>query len=293
MAVRRRRIRRGTVIKRVVIYTGALVFTLWIILPLWFTLLSSFSTAASIGQVPAPLWPTEPTLDNFIAVLGLGDGTGTSATSEVSRVVTGMLHSLLVAVALVVVDIIIAGLCAYGLSRFRYRGSQTFFTFVIISRVVPGIALIGPFFVAFRIAGLLNLPFLVLLISYNVFTLPLAIMLLKNYFDQIPREVEEAAAIDGASRLRTMISVVSPLAVPGLVATGVLVFLESWSELFFAMTMTSQWTVPPILAGFQSLQHFAWTELAAATVLTLIPPVVIAVIFQRYVVDALAAGTGK
>ena len=290
---RRRRIRRGVVIKRTVVYLAAVAFTLWIGLPLWFTLTSSFTTPSAFGQIPAPLWPTSPTLDNFIAVLGLGENRGTSATSEVSRVVTGMFHSFLVAGALVIIDLIIAALSAYGLSRYRYRGSQTFFTFVVLSRVVPGIALIGPFFVAFRVSGILDTPFFVLLISYQVFTLPLAIMLLKSYFDQIPREVEEAGAIGGAGRRRSLWSIVTPLAVPGLVATAVLVFLESWSELFFAMTMTSQWTVPPILAGFQSLQNFAWTELAAATVLTLIPPVAVAMIFQRFVVAALASGTGK
>ncbi|MBO9523506.1 MAG: carbohydrate ABC transporter permease [Nocardioidaceae bacterium] len=272
---------------------GSAVYLVWILFPIWFTIQSSFSAPRDIGAVPAPLWPAHPTLDNYRAVLGFGDDAGTSATSQVSRVVEGMGHSFLVSAVLVVSNLLIAGLCAYGLSRFPYPGSQSFFNFVVLSRVVPGLALIGPFFVAFRVLGVLDHPAAALIISYHAFTLPLAIMMLKNYFDQVPVDVEEAAAIDGASRVRTLLVVVAPLAVPGLVATGVLVFMEAWSELFFSLTLTSQYTVPPILAGFQSLQNFNWTELAAATVLTLIPPVVVAMLFQRYVVNALASGMGK
>ncbi|MFG2041695.1 carbohydrate ABC transporter permease [Dactylosporangium sp. NPDC048998] len=275
------------------IYSAAIAFTLWILFPLWFTVLSSLTSPGAIGKIPAPLWPASPTLDNFKEVFGLAGDDTASATSKLSRVVVGMGHSLMVSTVLVAIDLVIAGAAAYAISRFPFRGSRTFFGFVVISRVVPGIAIIGPFFVAFRVTNVLDHPLLALVISYNVFTLPLAIMLLKNYFDQVPREIEEAAAVDGASNLRTLLVIIAPLAVPGAVATGVLVFMEAWSELFFALTLTSDYTTPPILAGFQSLQHFNWTVLAAATVVTLIPPVVITMVFQRYVVTALTQGSGK
>lgn len=163
---------------------------------------------------------------------------------------------------------------------------------MIASRVVPAIAIIGPFFVAFRVFDMLDTPW-ALLISYNIFTLPIAILVLKNYFDQLPREIEEAAKIDGASRMLTLWIIVVPIAKPGLVAAGVLIFLEAWGEFFYALVLTNQLTVPPLLAGFQSVQQFNWNTLAAATVMSMLPPIVLAFVFQRYVVNALTAGVGK
>ena len=106
-------------------------------------------------------------------------------------------------------------------------------------------------------------------------------------------EIEEAATIDGASRLRTLAVIVAPLAKPGLIAAGLLAFLEAWSEFFFALVLTDSLTAPPVVAGLQSLQQFSWTTLAAATVVTVIPPVIIAVAFQRYIVSGLASGSVK
>ena len=118
-----------------------------------------------------------------------------------------------------------------------------------------------------NVLGILNTPW-ALIISYNVFTLPLAIMILKNYFDQLPRELEEAAKIDGASRLLTLWLIIVPVAKPGLVAAAVLIFLEAWSEFFYSLVLTNQLTVTPLLAGFQSVQQFNWNSLAAATVMS-------------------------
>jgi multiple sugar transport system permease protein/trehalose/maltose transport system permease protein len=140
--------------------------------------------------------------------------------------------------------------------------------------------------VAFRVIGVLNSPW-ALIISYNVFPLPLAIMILKNYFDQLPREIEEAAKIDGAGRLLTLAIIILPIAKPGLVAAGVLIFLEAWSEFFSSLVLTNQLTVPPLLAGFQSVQQFNWNALAAATVISMVPPVLLVMIFQRNVVGSL------
>ena len=99
--------------------------------------------------------------------------------------------------------------------------------------------------------------------------------------------------IDGASRIKTLWLIIVPIAKPGLVAAGVLIFLEAWSEFFYSLVLTNQLTVPSLLAGFQTVQQFNWNSLAAATVLALIPPVVLVLIFQKHVVGALAAGFDK
>jgi ABC-type glycerol-3-phosphate transport system permease component len=189
-------------------------------------------------------------------------------------------------------NLIIGGLAGYAYSRYRFRGSRAGYFFLLASRVVPGIAIVVPFFVVFRSIGLINTPW-ALVLAYNLFTLPLSIWLLKSYFDHLPREVEEAAFVDGAGRLRTIAVIVAPLARPGLVATGLLIFLEAWSEFFYAVVLTNSLTVPPLLASYQSLQTFTWNTLAAATVVSLVPPILLAVVFQRYIVSGLSTGAVK
>lgn len=277
----------------VVIYASLVLFLLWILLPVWYLLVSSLITPAQLGIKPFPLIPSSITLDNYMSVLGgRTGGAGIGSTDIGSRLLPAIGQSLFVSSVLVLLNLVIAGLAAYGLSRYPFRGARAFELAIIATRVVPAIAIIGPFFVAFRITGLLNSPW-ALIISYNVFTLPLAIMILKNYFDQLPREIEEAAKIDGATRLQTLWIIIVPIAKPGLVAAGVLIFLEAWSEFFYSLVLTNQLTVPSLLAGFQSVQQFNWNALAAATVMSLLPPILLVLIFQRQVVGALTAGYGK
>ncbi|SHK95703.1 carbohydrate ABC transporter membrane protein 2, CUT1 family [Pseudonocardia thermophila] len=284
----RRRVKRGLVLGVV-----GLAYLLWILLPMWYVAISSVTTAEQIGVRPMPIIPTDITLDNYVGLLTGNTGREQFGTIDIgTRLIDAIAQSFLVSSILVVLNLLIAGLCAYGMSRYPFRGSRPLHLGVIAARVVPPIAIVGPFFVVFRYADLLDTPW-ALVISYNVFTLPIAIMVLKDYFDKLPVEIEEAARLDGASRLQIIWVVVAPLARPGLVAAGVLIFLEAWSEFFYSLVLTNQLTVPPLLAGFQSAQQFNWNSLAAATILALIPPVVIVLIFQRQVVGALAAGYDK
>lgn len=285
--------RRKRIVGAVALYAGVLVFAAWILLPVWFLVVSSLITPQQLGLKSFSFFPTSITFDNYRSVL-LGDtgGAGIGRTDMGARLVPAIGQSFFVSSVLVVLNLVIAGLAAYGLSRYPFRGSRTFELSIIATRVVPAIAIIGPFFVAFRVIDVLNTPW-ALIISYNVFTLPLAILILKNYFDQLPREIEEAAKIDGATRLQVLWIIIVPIAKPGLVAAGVLIFLEAWSEFFYALVLTNQLTVPPLLAGFQSVQQFNWNALAAATVMSILPPVFLVIIFQRNVVGSLAAGVGK
>ncbi len=285
--------RRRSLPATVALYVGLLAFAVWILLPVWYLVVSSLITPVQLGTKPFPLVPSSITLDNYVAVL-IGDtgGKGFGSTDLGTRLLPAIGQSFFVSACLVVLNLLVAGLAAYGLSRYPFRGARALELSVIATRIVPAIAIIGPFFVAFRVMDVLNTPW-ALIISYNVFTLPLAIMILKNYFDQLTREIEEAAEIDGATRLQTLWIIVVPIARPGLVAAGVLVFLEAWSEFFYALVLTNQLTVPPLLAGFQSVQQFNWNALAAATVMSMLPPAVLVLIFQRHVVGALTAGVGK
>jgi multiple sugar transport system permease protein len=282
-----------------IVYAGFGFFLIWVLFPLYFTVLSSFMTPSEIGAVPFHWWPENPTFVNYFAIFTgdstpFGEGTGgiVSSTDAVERILPALGRSLIVGVVVAIVNVVIGGLAGYAFSRFPFRGASIAYFLLIASRVVPGLAIVLPFFIVFRQVGLLNTTS-GLMIAYIAFTLPISAWVLKTYFDTVPVEIEEAAMIDGASRLRSLAVIVAPLAKPGLIAAGLLAFLEAWSEFFYALVLTDSLTAPPVVAGLQSLQQFSWTTLAAATVVTVIPPVLIAIGFQKYIVSGLAAGSVK
>ncbi|MCU1439332.1 MAG: binding-protein-dependent transport system inner rane component [Rhodoglobus sp.] len=290
---------RRSRIQSVIVYAGFGFFLIWILFPLYFTVLSSVMTPSEIGAVPFHWWPENPTFVNYVAIFTgdstpFGEGTGgtVSSTDAVERILPALGRSLIVGVVVAVVNVVIGGLAGYAFSRFPFRGASIGYFLLIASRVVPGLAIVLPFFIVFRQVGLLNTTS-GLMIAYIAFTLPISVWVLKTYFDTVPAEIEEAAMIDGASRLRSLAVIVAPLAKPGLIAAGLLAFLEAWSEFFYALVLTDSLTAPPVVAGLQSLQQFSWTTLAAATVVTVVPPVLIAIGFQKYIVSGLAAGSVK
>lgn len=290
-----RRSRLGSV----VLYVCFGLFLIWILFPLYFTVLSSFMTPAEIGTRPFHWWPHEPTFINYIAIFtgnstpfGAGTGGVVSSTDAVERIMPALGRSLIIGAIVALVNVVIGGLGGYAFSRYPFRGAKLGYFALIASRVVPGLAIVLPFFIVFRQIGLLN-TMTGLTIAYIAFTLPISVWVLKTYFDTVPPEIEEAAMIDGAGRLRSLAVIVAPLAKPGLIAAGLLAFLEAWSEFFYALVLTNSLTAPPVVAGLQSLQQFSWTTLAAATVVTVLPPVAIAIAFQRYIVSGLAAGSVK
>ncbi|HEY9468773.1 MAG TPA: carbohydrate ABC transporter permease [Propionibacteriaceae bacterium] len=282
-----------------VIYGTFAVFLVWILFPLYFTLLSSVMTPSEIGSVPFHWLPERPTLINYIAIFtgnstpfGAGSQGIVSSTDAVERILPALGRSLVVGAVVALANVVIGGFAGYAFSRFPFRGASIGYFLLIASRVVPGLAIILPFFIVFRQIGLLNTTS-GLMIAYIAFTVPISVWVLKTYFDTVPVEIEEAAMIDGASRLRSLAVIVAPLAKPGLIAAGLLAFLEAWSEFFYALVLTDSLTAPPVVASLQSLQQFSWTTLAAATVVTVIPPVLIAIGFQKYIVSGLAAGSVK
>lgn len=282
-------------IARLFVYAGAILFVVWVVLPLWFTISSSVSLGSDLAAGDQGWLPASPTFSNFSALLfgetitseGVPGGLATG-----SRVPKAVGMSAFVSFTLVLTNLTLGALAGYGFSRYGFRGSNAAFGFIVVSRIVPALVLVVPFFVVFRQLGFINQPWS-LLISYHVFTLPLAVLLLKNYFDNLPNELEEAVLVDGGTRFQAFRSIALPLARPGVIAAGLLVFLEAWGEFFFSLVFTNQLTLPPLLAGLQSLQQFSWPALAAGIVIALTPPVAVALLFQRYIISGLAEGALK
>jgi multiple sugar transport system permease protein len=281
-------------IRRVVIYLAFFCLLVWIGLPIYWMLMTSFMTPTELSAIPPHWIPQEPTLKNYQDVL-LGQTGGRGAygsTTEFSRMVPALLNSFVVSSVVVLWNLLIGTAAAYSYSRFRFRLGRTTYVVFLMTRVLPAMTLIIPLFVILRTLNLINTLWS-LILTYTIFVLPLTIWVLREYFDTLPRDIEEMALIDGANRWQAFWLVVAPIAVPGFIAVGVMAFMEAWSEFFFALTLTDSLTYPPLLMAFRNLVQVNWNALAAATLVGVLPPVVIALVFQRFLIRGLSQGAVK
>lgn len=208
---------------------------------------------------------------------------------------TPIRNSLVVAGSTTALAVTIGGACAYALARMTFRGRHAILAFVLAVSMFPQISLVAPLFLLLREAGLINTyPGLVL--PYLTFAMPLTIWLLVGYFRQLPADLEEAAALDGASRWRTLVEIVAPMAWPGIATTAILTFVYCWNEFLFALSFTlgpERYTVPVAITLFRGQYQVPWGQILAAAVVATLPVIVLVVVFQRRITQGLTAGAVK
>ena len=230
-----------------------------------------------------PLLPTVVTFEHYRALFDERD------------FLVPIRNSLLVSGLTTIVAVPVAALCAYSLARLRMRGKGLLLAFVLAVSMFPQISIVPPLYLILRELRLLNTyPGLVL--PYLTFSMPLAIWLLTGFFRQLPRELEEAAMLDGATRMRTLRDVVLPLAAPGVASTAILTFLYCWNEFLFALSFTlgpDRYTVPVAIMLFRGRYQVPWGEVLAATVLATIPVALLVLACQRRIVAGLTVGATK
>ena len=274
---------------------GALVFALYVLAPFCWLLLTSFMHEQDALSVPPQWIPKHPTLSNYMTFI---DPEGTRAivgSRAAEQTFPGMVNSLIAASGTAILNLILGTLAGYSLARFRFPGRGSFLGIYLGSRMLPGIALIVPLYLTIKNFGLLD-HLAALVVTYVSFTLPFTIWLLKNYFQTIPRSLEEAAFMDGASWLQMMWRVLLPAAVPGLISAGMFAFMTAWNDYLFAVILTSTTaakTLPVVVAGFATDVTTERTLMATSGVLAIIPPLVLAFIFQRLIVQGLTSGAVK
>jgi ABC-type glycerol-3-phosphate transport system permease component len=204
-------------------------------------------------------------------------------------------NSLTVAGATTLLCLSIGSVCAYALARLRFRGKAVILGFILAVAMFPQISIVSPLYLVLRALGLINtVPGLVL--PYLTFAMPLTVWLLVGYFRQLPLELEEAARLDGAGTLRSFALVMLPLALPGLATAAVLTFVYCWNEFLFALAFTlgpEQHTVPVAIALFRGQYQVPWGQILAAAVVATIPVALLALAFQRRIVQGLVSGAVK
>ncbi|RTG99741.1 sugar ABC transporter permease, partial [Thermus scotoductus] len=208
-----------------------------------------------------------------------------------------LLNSLMVAGGATLLSLTLGVLAAYALGRLPFPPKNAVLYLVLAMTMFPQIAVLGGLFMLLRQAGLFN-THLGLILSYLLFTLPFTVWVLVGYFKGLPRELEEAAYVDGATPLQTLVRIMLPLTGPGLVTTGLLAFIAAWNEYLFALTFTvgdKVKTVPPAIASFGGATPFEipWGSIMAASVVVTVPLVVLVLIFQQRIVAGLTAGAVK
>jgi multiple sugar transport system permease protein len=269
---------------------------LFIFAPVAYLLLASISTRSELLSVPIHWIPENPTLKNYLDILTPG-----TATSEVARTFKATLrNSFIVASSVTVISLMVGSLAAYALSRLRVPFRNWLLLGIMGTRMIPEVSLVIPLYILAAQVRLFNRPLLntpyVLILTYLSFALPFAIWLMAAFFETIPIELEDAALIDGASRLRTLVSVILPISAPGLVSTSLFIFLTAWDEFFFALIFTSTVaakTVPVAIAEFTGRYVVDGGAMMTGGVLAAIPPVLLSLVFARYIVSGLTAGAVK
>ena len=280
---RRRRITLGL---SYLYLAGLLVLTFF---PLFWMLSSAIKPIEDLFVIPPQWIPQHPTLVAINSVV-YGDFGNPSLFPDYFR------NSLIVATGTTLLALFVSTLGAYALSRYPFRGSGKLMLAILSIQMFPQAMLLISFYLIFLQARLLN-TYPALILANATFAVPFSIWMLKGFFDTVPREIEEAALIDGCSRLSVMPRIVLPVMAPGLIAAAIYTFLIAWDEYLFAATLTSSpemRTLPPgIIQSFVGQFYLNWPNVMAASVLITIPVTVLFVFFQKYLVQGLTAGAVK
>ena len=265
-------------------YVAVVVVVFIALAPLYWTLITSLKTGVELNASPPTLFPHAFDMSNYLNVFAS------------SFFLPTLRNSVIIATLTTLFALLFGTLCAYAIARMDFVGKSVLLGIVLSVNMFPFIAMIGPLFVLFTGTFYIYNSYLALIIPDLVLTLPLTIWFLTSFFRDLPPDLEESARVDGASRLRTLWSIVIPLTAPGVFAAAILSFIAVWNDFLFGLSLTSDERAQPVTVGitrFNSEHVVAYGELAAAAIVVTIPLVLLVLLFQRRIVSGLTAGAVK
>lgn len=268
--------------KKLILISLQILLLIIVLLPFFWMLSVSFKPPEEPFAIPARLWPEEPTIDNY----------HTAFVPEFRRY---FFNSIVVSLSTIAISLGAGLLAAYSFSRFRIPGFMILLVGIILAQMFPVATMIIPIFQIVRDLGLLNTYF-ALILAYVTITLPVSIWMLIGFIRNIPPDLEEAAQVDGATRLQAFVRVVIPLARPGIIGTGIWIAVVTWQEFMFAMAFTSSRDMRTVSVGmsdFIGQYGIRYGELMASSVMVSIPIIVAFFFLQRYLIAGLTAGAVK
>jgi len=274
-------------VRRLPFYALIALIFFYAVFPFYWAIRSAFTPDGDLFRTPVQYVPTDPTLMNFREVLSSG---------EFQR---ALLNSTIVAGSVTLMALAIGALAGYALGRFRFRGRSATLYLMLSMTTFPQIAILGALYTMINRFGLFN-SLGALIFSYMIFTLPFTVWVLTSFMRALPRDLEEAAYVDGASPLQTFYRVMLPLVAPGLVTAGLLAFIAAWNEFLYALSFTQttdKHTVPVAITTFTgksgSTFQIPWGQIMAATVVVTLPLIVATLVLQRRNLAGLTAGAVK
>jgi multiple sugar transport system permease protein len=281
-AVRERRFRRPPW-KRIALWVSVILIMVFCLFPFYWLINVSLKTGADLSR--ADVFPPNPTLDNYDSIFN------NAAFTKALR------NSTIIAGTVTALSLLIGSFAGYALARLRFPRKFLLLALVLSISTFPPIAIAAPLFKLWTDIGLFN-TYIGLILPSLTFALPLTIYILASFFKEIPKELEEAALVDGATRFQAFRKVVIPLAAPGMVTAGLLAFIFAWNEFLFAITLTStpdRRPVPAAIAFFTGSSQFEVPlgTISAASVVVTVPLIILVLIFQKRIVAGLTAGSVK
>ncbi|MCL6444848.1 MAG: carbohydrate ABC transporter permease [Alicyclobacillus sp.] len=259
----------------------AAVATAVMVFPLYWVLISSLEDNNEILHVPPYMFPPHP---SFVAYRDV-------FSSQLSH----LANSLLIALGATLLSLMVATPAAYSLGQFRIKGEKIYLVSFLISQMIPGISLANGLFLIFNKIGLMN-TYIGVIVADCTFSIPFDLLIIRSFIQQLPRDVIEAALIDGASDWRTFLSVVVPLSRNSILTAGLFSFLFSWSDFLFAVTLLSKETMQPItvsLYDYISNYSQSWNDMMATAVMACVPAAVLLIAAQRYIVAGISGSAVK
>lgn len=272
------------------LYLAVGLIIVWTLAPYLWMVISSLSFKADLLEVPAKLIPSRFTLDNYRELFASEAG----GSSNASLILTSIRNSAIIATGTTLLALVLGVLAAYAITRVNFTGRRFYLFGTMSVQMIPPIAIVIPLYVILRWLNMLD-THLGLVLVYMSLILPLAIWMMRSYFATIPKELEEAAMIDGTSRLGALLRVTLPLAIPGVITVAVFAFVVAWNEYLYAFTLTNvnAKTLPVLIGEFSTKLGLQQLKIAAAGVVASLPPLIIALVFQRYLVRGMTSGAIK
>ncbi len=271
-------------INKILFYGFVIAFVLSSLFPFYWIFITSLKTSAEASQITSGFWPSKLSFSAYNTVF----------TQD--NFLQPLLNSAFVSLATTVLSLITSVLAAYSLARLGIKGKGLILGFILVAGFFPIIAMVGPLFLVFRTLGLLD-SFTSLIFTYLIYTLPISTWLLTNFFSQIPKDLEEAAMVDGASRLQALWKIVIPIAVPGIFTAAILSFILAWNDFTFALSFISSpshFTAPLAIVNLgQSQFQVFYNRIDAAVVVTTLPIALLVLLAQKKIISGLTAGAVK
>jgi ABC-type sugar transport system, permease component len=256
---------------------------LWMVFPLYWIVVTSLKPQKDIFSYPIRYWPETLTMSNYVNIF------------NISKFHIYIANSLAISIIAAVIVIVISVLSGYVMARFTFRGHKQIMLMFFLTQMLPGFISLGPLYLLMSRLGLINNR-LSLVIMYTVMLIPFSTIMLRGFFQRIPSSLEEAAMIDGCSRLSAIRHVIVPVMLPGIASTFIFAFVQNWNELFMAVMFIDSEalkTLPVAMNSFVMKFNVDWGAMSAGTVLSVIPTVLLFAIAQRYIVEGLTQGAEK